>query len=204
MSHVAASAPVTARLAPRAPLVARPRRRPGAPAPRRVSSNVEKSRAVRSRRSRPCVASASDDGPGAEIGLPGALAKAYDAVGDWLVAHPAPAWLVNSPLKTRLTEILAGPSYDPEASLARVKALIASRRSGPVGEPPGGVNRASGEGVRGARATLGDRGGERAREGVSGGARPASTRCAGEWVAVLRWRHLRRGAGRRCPPGPGR
>ena len=63
--------------------------------------------------------SASDDGPGAEIGLPGALAKAYDAVGDWLVAHPAPAWLVNSPLKTRLTEILAGPSYDPEASLAR-------------------------------------------------------------------------------------
>ena len=126
MSHVAASAPVTARLAPRAPLVARPRRRPGAPAPRRVPSNVEKSRAVRSRRSRPCVASASDDGPGAEIGLPGALAKAYDAVGDWLVAHPAPAWLVNSPLKTRLTEILAGPSYDPEASLARVRALIAS------------------------------------------------------------------------------
>ena len=128
MSHVAASAPVTARLAPRAPLVTRPRQRaPGALAPHRVSSeSMEKSRAVRSRRSRPCRASASDDGPGAEIGLPGALAKAYDAVGDWLVAHPAPAWLVNSPLKTRVTEILAGPSYDPEASLARVKALIAS------------------------------------------------------------------------------
>lgn len=129
MSHVAASAPVTARVAPRAPLATRHRhhRAPGALAPHRVSSkSIEKSREVRSRRSRPCRASASDDGPGAEIGLPGALAKAYDAVGDWLVAHPAPAWLVNSPLKTRLTEILAGPSYDPEASLARVRALIAS------------------------------------------------------------------------------
>lgn len=63
--------------------------------------------------------------PGSDIGL-GPLASIYDAVGDWLVEHPAPQWLVNSPLKTRVTEILAGSSYDPEASVAEVKRLIAS------------------------------------------------------------------------------
>ena len=49
MSHVAASAPVTARVAPRAPLATRHRhhRAPGALAPHRVSSkSIEKSRAV--------------------------------------------------------------------------------------------------------------------------------------------------------------
>lgn len=65
-------------------------------------------------------------GPGSDIGLGGALAGIYDAVGEWLVEHPAPQWLVNSPLKTRVTEILAGSSYDPEESVATVKRLIAS------------------------------------------------------------------------------
>ena len=63
--------------------------------------------------------------PGSDIGL-GPLAGVYDAVGAWLVEHPAPQWVVNSPLKTRATEILAGSSYDPEQSVAEVKRLIAS------------------------------------------------------------------------------
>jgi hypothetical protein len=54
------------------------------------------------------------------------LVQLYGAVGAWLVQHPAPQWLVNSPLKTRATELLAGSSYDPEQSVADVKRLIAS------------------------------------------------------------------------------
>ena len=57
---------------------------------------------------------------------PSPFARAYDAVGAWLVQNPAPAWLVNSPLKTRVTELLAGPGYDPAARLAEVERLIAS------------------------------------------------------------------------------
>uniref|UniRef100_A0A7S0SZ88 Glutaredoxin domain-containing protein n=1 Tax=Mantoniella antarctica TaxID=81844 RepID=A0A7S0SZ88_9CHLO len=72
-----------------------------------------------------CRATPERGGPGEDIGL-GPLAGVYDAVGEWLVRHPAPLWLVNSPLKTRVTEILAGASYDPEASVAAVKVLIAS------------------------------------------------------------------------------
>ena len=75
----------------------------------------------RRRRPRPAT-------PGAKIGL-GPLSGAYDAVGRWLVDNPAPQWLVNSPLKTKVTELLAGTldaDFNLEASETRVRELVAS------------------------------------------------------------------------------
>ena len=78
-----------------------------------------------------CLADGGDRDPatpGAKIGL-GPLAGAYDAVGRWLVDNPAPQWLVNSPLKTKVTELLAGTldaDFNLEASETRVRELIAS------------------------------------------------------------------------------
>ena len=57
------------------------------------------------------------------------LGAAYDAVGRWLVAHPAPQWVVNSPAKTKFTSFLASvldPEFDLDASVAPVEKLIAS------------------------------------------------------------------------------
>ena len=78
-----------------------------------------------------CLADGGDRDPatpGAKIGL-GPLAGAYDAVGRWLVDNPAPQWLVNSPLKTKVTELLAGTldaDFNLEASETRVRELVAS------------------------------------------------------------------------------
>lgn len=102
-------------------------------APRRRGTSSSSSRATANAADVRCRAAPNgggspgpDAGPGSAIGLGGALAGIYDAVGEWLVEHPAPQWLVNSPLKTRVTEILAGSSYDPEESVAAVQRLIAS------------------------------------------------------------------------------
>ena len=62
-------------------------------------------------------------------GLFAPLGAAYDAVGRWLVAHPAPQWVVNSPAKTKFTSFLASvldPEFDLDASKAAVEKLIAS------------------------------------------------------------------------------
>ena len=56
---------------------------------------------------------------------PRARASLSDAVGDWLVAHPAPLWLVNNPLKAWLTTRSAG-DYDAEAASAELQRLIKS------------------------------------------------------------------------------
>ena len=78
-----------------------------------------------------CLADGGDRDPatpGAKIGL-GPLSGAYDAVGRWLVDNPAPQWLVNSPLKTKVTELLAGTldaDFNLEASETRVRELVAS------------------------------------------------------------------------------
>ena len=63
------------------------------------------------------------------VGLFAPLGAAYDAVGRWLVAHPAPQWVVNSPAKTKFTSFLASvldPEFDLDASKAAVEKLIAS------------------------------------------------------------------------------
>ena len=63
------------------------------------------------------------------LGIFAPFGAAYDAVGRWLVAHPAPQWVVNSPAKTRFTAFLASvldPEFDLDASSAAVAALIAS------------------------------------------------------------------------------
>lgn len=62
--------------------------------------------------------------PGSDIGL-GPLAGVYDAVGRWLVEHPAPQWLVNSRVKTRLTEMLAAGAllYHTHSLTIRVRCL---------------------------------------------------------------------------------
>lgn len=122
MSSITATTPL-ARVAPKEALSARVR----GPKPTR-SVLAKNSRMIMRSRSRSlrCDAAAEDGSSSESASLPHAFAKAYDAVGDWLVAHPAPAWLVNSPLKTRITQLLAGPSYDPATSLATVQKLIAS------------------------------------------------------------------------------
>ena len=51
--------------------------------------------------------------------------RAFDAVGAWLVAHPAPLWVVNNPFKRWVTTRSAGP-YDAAATRAKLQALIAS------------------------------------------------------------------------------
>ena len=63
------------------------------------------------------------------VGIFAPLGAAYDAVGRWLVAHPAPQWVVNSPAKTKFTSFLASvldPEFDLDASVAAVEKLIAS------------------------------------------------------------------------------
>jgi glutaredoxin 3 len=83
---------------------------------------------------------ATEDGPSppaagssrrlfSSVGLFAPLGAAYDAVGRWLVAHPAPQWVVNSPAKTKFTSFLASvldPEFDLDASKAAVEKLIAS------------------------------------------------------------------------------
>jgi glutaredoxin 3 len=51
--------------------------------------------------------------------------RVVDAVGAWLVAHPAPLWLVNNPVKRWATTRLAG-DYDAAAASAELDALIAA------------------------------------------------------------------------------
>ena len=63
------------------------------------------------------------------VGVLAPLGAAYDWVGAWLVQHPAPQWVVNSPFKTRATEFLASvlnPSFDMDESITAVQALIKS------------------------------------------------------------------------------
>ena len=63
------------------------------------------------------------------VGLFAPLGAAYDAVGRWLVAHPAPQWVVNSRAKTAFTQFLASaldPEFDLEKSAAAVERIIAS------------------------------------------------------------------------------
>jgi len=63
------------------------------------------------------------------VGLFAPLGVAYDAVGRWLVAHPAPQWVVNSPAKTKATAFLASvlnPEFDVEVSKSAVQKWIAS------------------------------------------------------------------------------
>lgn len=64
------------------------------------------------------------------VGLFAPLGSAYDAIGGWLVEHPAPDWVVNSPMKTKATAFLAsvftGGEYDVDESVKTVQALIAS------------------------------------------------------------------------------
>ena len=97
--------------------------------PRSITGRGETFSSGRRERNRVlCRATPNGNTPGTNIGL-GPLAGIYDAVGDWLVAHPAPQWLVNSPLKTRVTELLAGTldsEYDLDTSVEEVKRLIAS------------------------------------------------------------------------------
>ena len=51
--------------------------------------------------------------------------RAFDAVGAWLVAHPAPLWLVNNPVKRWVTQRSAG-DYDHAATRAELVSLIAA------------------------------------------------------------------------------
>lgn len=72
----------------------------------------------------PIVAGARGDDikPGSSWGP---LGSAYDAVGAWLVEHPAPAVLVNNPLKRWVTSKSAG-AYDKAAVSAELARLVAS------------------------------------------------------------------------------
>ncbi len=56
--------------------------------------------------------------------LPEVSRRAVDAVGAWLVAHPAPLWLVNNPLKAAFTRATAG-AYDEAAVRQELDALLA-------------------------------------------------------------------------------
>jgi glutaredoxin 3 len=51
--------------------------------------------------------------------------RVFEAAGAWLVAHPAPQFLVNNPLKRWVTQRSAG-AYDAAATRLELEALIAS------------------------------------------------------------------------------
>ena len=58
-------------------------------------------------------------------GPPEVSRRVVDSVGAWLVAHPAPLWLVNNPVKRWFTTLTAG-DYDREAAAAELEEKISA------------------------------------------------------------------------------
>ena len=87
----------------------------------RVPRSVSE-RHTRRRRAAPRPPCAGSTPPG---GGDSVSRRLVDAVGAWLVAHPAPLWVVNNPLKRWVTTLTAG-DYDREAASAELAQRIAS------------------------------------------------------------------------------
>jgi glutaredoxin 3 len=100
----------------RLPCAAQRRHAPHAPPP---ALRLPAAPARRRRAPRATQRPAASAGPGSP------LSRAVDAVGAWLVAHPAPLWLVNNPLKRWYSSRMAG-EYDAPAASAALDALIAA------------------------------------------------------------------------------
>ena len=62
---------------------------------------------------------------GGDGGRQGTWRRAYDAVGDWLVEHPAPMFLVHNPLKDYLLRLRAG-QYDKAEGAKALDAALES------------------------------------------------------------------------------